>query len=148
MNQQTKKTIIKEIKKILKDNGINYKISLSSNQCYSFPSKNYILLGFNSPEFNSRDHMLTGLFHELAHIQNYLTKKYFTYHNDQQHNQKSINYAIRYGLKAEQHTDKVGEKLMKLYDPLAKFHPTYTKSHMKVRYKAEYLTSLINSLNK
>jgi hypothetical protein len=146
MNTNKRNAIIKEIKQILKDNDIQFEISLSSNQCYSYPSQRFIFLGFNSREFKSRDHMLTALFHEIAHIQNYLTNKYFTYHNEQQHNKKSVAYAIRFGLRAEQHTDKIGEKLMALYDPKATFHPTYTKPHMKTRYKTEFLTTLVNSL--
>jgi predicted SprT family Zn-dependent metalloprotease len=144
MNTKQRSQILKEIKAILKINKVIFKINLQSSQCYSYPSTNFIHLGLNSPEFNSRDSILSAVFHELAHLANYQNKKYFLYHNDRIHNQRSIAYAIRYGLKAEQHTDLIGKKMMLNYDPKSKFIGTYHKPEMKRRYKAEFLTQLIN----
>lgn len=144
MNTVTKLAIIKEIKSILKANEIKYKINLKSHQCYSHPSEKFIYLGFASPEYKSRNAMLSALFHELGHIVNYQTKKYFLYHQTEILNKKSVKYAIQYGLRAEQHTDLIGQKLMKKYDPSSRFHQTYNKNKMKKRYKEEYLTKLIS----
>jgi predicted SprT family Zn-dependent metalloprotease len=146
MNKATRKNIIKEIKSILKTHNINYAISLNSNQCYSQAPDNYIYLGFNSPEFKTRDSMLTALFHEMAHLINYQNNKYYQYHENKLTN-KAIVYAIRFGLRAEQHTDQIGEKLMKAYDPKTNFKHTYNRPEMKIRYKEEYLTKLIKLMN-
>ena len=142
MDTRSRKMIINEAKALLNSYGIRSRIHFNNGECYSQISEGFVSIGLNSPEFVDRDTILSAVFHEIAHVVNYRNRKYYPYHNDKVLNKRTLAYAKRFGLKAEQHTDFVGSKMMKKYDPSLCFRFTYTKMHMKERYRKEFLPLL------
>jgi hypothetical protein len=133
---------ISEAKAILKEYNIKATFSYKSNQCFSRISEAYIHIGLNSPEFKDKAAVMSAVFHEIAHIVNFRNKKFFAYHNDKVTTQATYDYAVRFGLRAEQHTDFIGAKMMKAHYPKLRFRFTYNRKVMKQRYRDEFLPLL------
>lgn len=86
---------------------------------------NLILLNIN--QYDSLDNVLSVFFHELGHLVNKELGKFPLYHryllSDIPKNKR--RYFLATALRAEQYTDKMGKKLMKIYFPDLKFTPAY-----------------------
>ena len=133
---------IEEAKVILKAYKIKATFNYNSNRCFSRISEAYIHIGLNSQEFKNKSSVLSAVFHEIAHVVNFRDKKFFTYHNDSVNNQASYDYAQKFGLRAEQHTDFIAARLMKAHYPRLRFRYTYNSEVMKQRYRDEFLPLL------
>lgn len=76
------------------------------------------------------DKMIIRIFcHELGHYDNYLTGKYYKYHHlvgkKFLRHFKTKDSAVRYALKAEIYTDKVGKRLCARFFPGVKYKGSY-----------------------
>lgn len=90
--------------------------------CY-YPGSNIICVGKSA-----NDRMVISTFcHEMGHFLNFINQKYAKYHNasDFRRRFKTKNAAVRYALKAELYTDKVGRKFCKTWFPGVRYHAGY-----------------------
>lgn len=70
--------------------------------------------------------------HELGHYKNYLDGKYYKYHHLKgpkfMRRFKTKDALVKYALKAEMYTDKVGRRLCKKHFPGVKYKASYKKT--------------------
>lgn len=101
------------------------------------------------------DSMIIQIFcHELGHYDNYLTGKYYKYHHLKgkpfTRRFKTKDGLVRYALKAELYTDKVGKRLCAKYFPEIKYVGSYKMNKkfydmMYNKYFGQYFIILIDS---
>ncbi len=138
---------LKEIAEIFKKYNVQYRLSTTSNEAYSYSADGFVFLGTKGKGRDSKARLLSTIFHEIAHCLNYRNKKYLTYHDTKRNGCtypsvkffKWWRYAKRHGLAAERYTDRLGQKLMKQHYPSLKYEPGY-----KYKWQVEAFKYLIN----
>lgn len=136
---------IKFIKKYCKERDIDLilKYNDGGGHCRSIKNKHEILVGLADRCY------MSVFFHEIAHVQNYENKKFKIYHRYydlpyvKQISKKYLNAWKRTALLAEQHTDRLGEKLMKQHFPkmdyVSSYFSEYGKKHIRETHTTNFL---------
>lgn len=116
---------------------------------YYIPGTNKIHVGCTGSERS----IVTIFSHELAHYKNFLSGKYYKYHHLKgrafMRKFKTKDAIIKYSLKAEIYTDKVGKKLAAEYFPGVKYKKTYKMNkafydQMYNKYFGQFIVILID----
>jgi hypothetical protein len=119
---------------------------------YYIPGTNKIFVGGTG----SKRAVATIFCHELGHYKNYLSGKYYRYHHLKgktfSRKFKTKDAIVRYALKAEIYTDKVGKRLCAQYFPEVKYKKTYKFNKafydsMYQKYFGSYIIILIPDEN-
>lgn len=122
----TKIEVIEKSCKILKENGVRYRIVKNLNGGWAYPKDNLVMLGITK-DFTRND-IASLVIHELSHVLLYRQRKFFTYHNVGAKTRVTVKDAkivVKIGLRAERYTDKFAKKLMKKHFPDLKYVDGY-----------------------
>lgn len=103
----------------------------------------YIVVGIKNSRYNTKSRIISTFCHELAHFINWKTGKYPIYHNPKNFNKygsffRSHTLLVRYSLRAEIFTDKVGSSLCKEWFPSVKYKVSYTNSTDSYQFLSGY----------
>lgn len=116
---------------------------------YYIPGTNKIFVSKNAPP----SAVICIFCHELGHYKNYLSGKYYKYHHLRgkpfMRKFKTKDAVVRYSLKAEIYTDKVGKRLCAQYFPRVRYTKTYKFNkffydQMYMKYFGGYIIVLID----
>lgn len=131
----TKKQIKRKCERIAREAGARLTWLDDGDYGYYIPGTNKIFVGGSTKQA-----MATIFCHELGHYKNYLSGKYYKYHHLKgkpfMRTFKTKDALVRYSLKAEIYTDKVGKRLCAQYFPEIVYKGSYKMN--KAQYDMMY----------
>lgn len=120
----TKKQLKKKCEQIAREAGAKLTWLDDGDYGYYIPGTNKIFVGGSS-----KTAIATIFSHELGHYKNFLSGKYYAYHHltgkKFLRRFKTKDAVIRYALRAEIYTDKVGKRLCAQYFPEIVYKASY-----------------------
>lgn len=149
----TKKQIKARCEEIAREAGAKLTWIKGGQYGYYIPGTNKIFVS----QTGSVRSIATIFCHELGHYKNFLSGKYYKYHHYKgkpfTRRFKTKDALVRYALKAEIYTDKVGRRLCKQYFPDIKYKANYKFNQefydmMWVKYFGGYYIILLESFSK
>lgn len=122
--KMTKAQVRRKCERIAREAGAKLTWLYDGDYGYYIPGTNKIFVGGNTKQA-----IITIFCHELGHYKNFLSGKYYKYHHivgkKFLRKFKTKDAVVKYSLKAEIYTDKVGKKLCAQYFPEITYKGSY-----------------------